>query len=76
MYVQAIDISLKFQMYIKCANYSTCINGERMPIYKPYINLVSIMMRPEVVYTDDNNNTAKVHTLHLVNQQKLSNERV
>ena len=46
-------------MPLKCQKYgigpisSTCIYGERMPIYKPHMKLFTLMMSEELLYTDD-----------------------
>ena len=52
---------LKSHKYDICPKYLTCIYGGNMPIYMPCTKLVSLMMYPESLYTDNDDATARLH---------------
>ena len=54
IYVPATNMPLKGHIHDTCPNYSVCTDWGSMPIDRPYMNLLSLMMWPEMLYTGDN----------------------
>ena len=50
IYVPATNMTTKCHIYVTCAGYLICINGESMPMYMLYMNFLPLIMWQEMPY--------------------------